>query len=373
LLSGYWSGVPAVREQGAWVPRRLWRRFVRYEAIDVPSGRTRWAPWVPALRQASGLLPQSLGARIDLLACRAFDRWAARRLHEPGATAVLACEISALTTFRRAKQLGMTTLLDAPSFHHAAQDRLHGFTEPPRVHRRITAVKDEEIRLADHVITVSSLARATYLDAGVAADKVHAVSLGADIALFEQRRGTEPATGRFRFLYCGAMLIRKGFDVLAAAFRDAVAKGLDAELCVIGPSGDAASHAKHVPRERLQLVGPLTQAALAEEMRAADCLVLPSRNDSFGMVVAESLACGVPAIVSDQVGARDLIEPGRTGFVVPAGDVGALTAVLLDCASRRSELRAMAGACRGVAETATWEAYHARLADLVSTFLAARA
>lgn len=373
LLAAYWSGVPSVREQGGWVPRSLWRHFVRYGPIDLPPKRAGWAPWVPALRRASDALPKAAATRVDYFACRAFDRWVARRLPRVTTDAVLACEISALETFRAAKSRGLVTLLDAPSFHHAAQDRLHGFTEPASVHRRITGVKDAEIALADHILTVSELARGTYLEAGVPAGKVHAVSLGADLGLFRARDAAAATVGPFRYVYCGAMLIRKGFDVLVAAFLAASARGLDAELRVIGPRGDAAPHAERLPRERVRLLGPLPQEAVAAEMRSADCLVLPSRNDSFGMVVAEALACGVPAIVSDQVGARDLVTPGRTGFVVPAGEAGPLADVLLDCASRRAELRAMTGACRAAAESATWEAYHTRLATLVSRLLDGRA
>ena len=61
---------------------------------------------------------------------------------------------------------------DAPSIHHATQDRLHGTTDSPDLHRRIVAVKDAEIALADHVLTVSELARRTYLDAGVPPEKL---------------------------------------------------------------------------------------------------------------------------------------------------------------------------------------------------------
>ena len=71
------------------------------------------------------------------------------------------------TTFRKAKRLGMPTILDAAATHHRTQDRFHGFAEPPALHRRITAVKDAEIALADHVLVVSELARRSYLEAGV--------------------------------------------------------------------------------------------------------------------------------------------------------------------------------------------------------------
>src|SRR4051794_35715631 len=103
MLAGYWAGVPAVEHHRRWVPDRLWRRFVRYAPVLLPADLVRWAPWVPALRRLGDRLPRRLRLWTDFLACRLFDRWAASRLR-PGATdAVVACEISALSTFRKAK------------------------------------------------------------------------------------------------------------------------------------------------------------------------------------------------------------------------------------------------------------------------------
>ena len=72
-----------------------------------------------------------------------------------------------------------------------------------------------------------------------------------------------------------------------------------------------------------------TRPSLAAELRRADCLVLPSRNDSYGMVVPEALASGLPVLVSDMVGAKDLVAEGQNGWVVPAGDAGALAERML--------------------------------------------
>ena len=144
MLAGYWSGVPAAG-------------FGRNSPVPLDPRRARSFPWTPALRRA--------GPWSDFLACRLFDRWAARGLREGGSAAVIACEISALATFERARRLGMTTLLDAPSIHHAAQDRLHGTADSPALHRRIVAVKDAEIALAWAYISISALGSAGSLSA----------------------------------------------------------------------------------------------------------------------------------------------------------------------------------------------------------------
>ena len=58
----------------------------------------------------------------------------------------------------------------------------------------------------------------------------------------------------------------------------------------------------------LEFHGPVSQSALAEAFRNSSLLVLPSLEEGFGLVVPQALSCGVPCVVSDRVGAKDLIE-----------------------------------------------------------------
>ncbi|MEA2695649.1 MAG: hypothetical protein QOJ16_5036 [Acidobacteriota bacterium] len=374
LLAGYWAGVPALAEQTARVPAVLRRRLGRYEPVPIAPSRSAWHPQTPALRRLGDLLLAPRGAAwTDYCACRRFDRWAARRLGSPragidaGIGAVIACEISALTTFERARRLGVTTILDAPSLHHQAQDRLHGTTDSPALHRRVTRVKDLEIALADHILTVSELARETYLEAGVPGERVHAVPLGADTGLFTP--AAEPRRGELRFLFSGATIRRKGFDLLLAAFDRVRAEEPGVELRIVGPRGDSFGLLGERAIPNISVLGPVGQHELAEEFRRADCLVLPSRNDSYGMVVAEALAAGLPVLVSEMVGAKTLVEPGRNGWIVPAGDVAALAERMLGCARNRDAVRGMRADCRRSAETATWPAYRRRFADLLRSLV----
>lgn len=375
MLAGYWAGVPAVERYRRRVPDRLWRRFVRYAPVPLPAERVRWAPWVPALRRLGDLaLPSRLATWTDFLACRLFDRWAAARLRPRTAGAVVACEISALSTFRKARRLGMVTVLDAAATHHRTQDRLHGFVEPPALHRRITAVKDAEIALADHVLTVSDLARQSYLEAGVPPERVHCVPLGVDVELFAP--GEEPEEARHgegaTFVFAGAASRIKGLDLLLAAFAQVRGAEPTARLLVIGPPGDASFLLGPPAPAGVSVLGPLSQSDLARQMQAADCLVLPSRNESFGMVVPEALAAGLPVLVSDRAGAAALVRDGQNGWVVPAGDAGALAGRMLHAAGHREELHRMREACRRSAAACGWPAYGERLTTLLRPLLGDR-
>ena len=85
--------------------------------------------------------------------------------------------------------------------------------------------------------------------------------------------------------------------------------------------------------ERVRFLGFVNQSGLPATYRGADCLVLPSQYEHFGLVVNEAFASGVPAIVSDACGAvGDLVQHGVTGLTYRSGDVATLAAHLGDLA-----------------------------------------
>jgi len=80
----------------------------------------------------------------------------------------------------------------------------------------------------------------------------------------------------------------------------------------------------------VHFLGFKNQSELPGLYAACDALVLPSTaRETWGLVVNEAMACGLPAVVSDEVGCSpDLIDPGRSGYTYPMGDVGALADAL---------------------------------------------
>jgi glycosyltransferase involved in cell wall biosynthesis len=108
--------------------------------------------------------------------------------------------------------------------------------------------------------------------------------------------------------------------------------------------------------DRVRFAGPRTGAALRRAYGAADALVLASRAETYGMVVAEGLAAGLPVIASDVGGVREALgrtDAGLPGLLVSPEDAGALAAALrvwLDDGDLRHRLRASAAARRATLE-----------------------
>jgi glycosyltransferase involved in cell wall biosynthesis len=169
-----------------------------------------------------------------------------------------------------------------------------------------------------------------------------------------------PGSGGTALLCVGALTPTKGQDLLVDALAEM--QDLPWTCTLVGPLRHTAhvdalraALARHGLTERVSLTGPLTGADLDAVYAAADLLVVPSRAETYGMVVTEALARGIPVLASDAGGLPETLghDPeGRVpGIVVPAARPAALGAALcrwlLDPALRDG-LRHTAGARRGM-------------------------
>jgi glycosyltransferase involved in cell wall biosynthesis len=341
-------------------------RPVRPSLRATLASRTVWRP-APAAIEMLGLklLPERAATRMAYRTYHAFDRGAARLVERLRPDAVVGYENGTLETFRAAERLGIPTILDAASVHHALQAA--GLGESA-FREETNARKDAEIALAGHILTCSTLARDSYVAAGVSAERVHTVPLGFEAGIFTPGLD-ERHEGPLRLAFVGRYTRVKGADLLADALDAIAAKGLPFELRLAADPANSDEEARLRLSAHGETLGKLPHEALPELYRWADALVLPSRFDSFGLVVLEALACGLPVIVSDRVGAKDFVEPGVNGLILPSGDVQALATTLEGFARDPAPLRAMRPAALASAREAEWAHYRRRAAATVGKIL----
>ncbi|MDB4724876.1 glycosyltransferase family 4 protein [Planctomycetota bacterium] len=239
--------------------------------------------------------------------------------------ALVAMSGMSLRTIRAAKKrFGATAFLERSSQHIEAQREIlqlapSGETVPDWVVRRELL----EYQEADQIVTLSSHCVETFLERGVPAEKVSRISLGVDTAQFSPRPYSRAAT--LRILFVGTWSYRKGCDILAEA-----AMGLEGvEVVHVGSIGDlnftAAPNFRHFDA--------VDEAKLVDYYGDADVFVLPSREDGFGVVLLQALACNRRVIASDCTGGPDLVrdfELGGTVRIVRAGSVDELRNALTD-------------------------------------------
>jgi len=158
----------------------------------------------------------------------------------------------------------------------------------------------------------------------------------------------------FCFIFAGKLQAKKHPLVLFKALEHLIRRRPDVQvhLLVVGtgalePDCRAAVAAGTLP---VTFAGFLNQSEMPAAYGAADALVLPSdHGETWGLVVNEAMACGLPAIVSDLVGcAEDLVLPGRTGMVVAFGDATALGTAMACMAADPAAAAAMGRAARSL-------------------------
>ncbi|MGI8916811.1 MAG: glycosyltransferase [Chloroflexota bacterium] len=120
--------------------------------------------------------------------------------------------------------------------------------------------------------------------------------------------------------------------------------------------------------EVVQLLGAVPQPELPRYYAAADCVVVPSHYESFGLVAVEAMACGTPVVASRVGGLGLSVKDGETGFLVPARDEAAF-ADRIGRLLRSPELIARMGCAAAVAGRAySWRAVADRIVNLYAQF-----
>ncbi len=170
-------------------------------------------------------------------------------------------------------------------------------------------------------------------------------------------------------LFVGRLLALKNVDKLISAFREVVAT-MSAQLVIIG-SGPEEANLRSLAETSLAagqilfkgFVGPRD---LPRWYCAADVFVLPSYDETWGVVVLEALACGCPAVVSDMVGSGpDVINSPEVGTIVPANDVPALRNAILKYLRQQMPPAHVAEVWEPVAHRMNHETVAKRLVDFL--------
>ncbi len=182
-------------------------------------------------------------------------------------------------------------------------------------------------RLSTRIVAVSQAVRESLIIHNIDARRIVVIENGIDLNRFHDVvpsnvRREKNLGDTFLFLFVGRLIHQKGVDILLNAF----ARVADAHLLIAGDGVERAaleerSHALGID-SRVTFLG--ARDDIPALMKTVDCFVLPSRWEGVGIVLFEAMASGLPIIVSDFGAAREVVNDGVSGLIVPIGDVDSL-------------------------------------------------
>lgn len=151
-----------------------------------------------------------------------------------------------------------------------------------------------------------------------------------DTGIFRLER--QEKTDGFRFVSAGHAEYRKGFDVLVAAFSRVCAVRDDCQLTIMGDGAELENIKRQIAglglMDRVCCTGYFRRGEFARKLNESDCFVLASRHETFGVVYAEAMCCGVPVIATRCGGTEGFIG-AEDGLMVDVDDVAGLAKTML--------------------------------------------
>lgn len=195
--------------------------------------------------------------------------------------------------------------------------------------------------MLDEVTAPSESTRRQLIENGLAPEKIKILRRWVDARVFSPEKKDPSIWEKYdfhadvKFIYVGRVSKEKNLSILSEAFRRLLSAECRAGLIIVGDGPYREELQEELSGYPALFTGFQTDEELYKLYASADVFVFPSATDTFGNVVLEAQSSGLPVIVSDEGGPRELMMDGHTGVVVKAGSVDALCDAMKTFMERR--------------------------------------
>lgn len=209
----------------------------------------------------------------------------------------------------------------------------------------------------DEVLVPSKSTQDQIIEKGISPDKIKPLLRWVDVDVFSPKKRNPQVwekynlNGAIKLLYVGRVSKEKNLDLLAHAFIDTIKAGFVSHLIIVGDGPFRVELESKLKGYPVVFTGYLAGEELATFYASSDVFVFPSTFDTFGNVVLEAQASGLPVIVSDKGGPKELMIPNETGYVIKANDKSALVDALISLVTNAETVKTMGKKARQFTET----------------------
>jgi len=330
-------------------------------------------PFFELLREAAERLNIS-SFPLDIYTINQIHDWyVSNRLSRLKPDVVIGSETASYRTFQKARELGITTVLDVPSVHFEFINKLRAdykefnltFNDTNTYLKKESA-KYREYKYADYIICISQFAKSTIGVDLYDKDRIFVVNLGYDNNIFKPKKSYNISKALLKIIYVGNISVRKGIKVLIKALQ--ILNDRKIELILVGNLIDCNITSENTSIN-FKHIAYCNHNELAKLYQEADLFILPTYMDGWGMVLVEAMSCGTPVITTENAGSKEAITNGEDGFIVPAGDAESLADKILYFYDNRNEIERFGKKARKKAELYTWDSYGGKIKDIVDSIM----
>lgn len=296
---------------------------------------------------------------------RLFSRWAARQLRREEWDVVRSWSGSSEELLVALANTPTLRILTRGSAHIQVQaDLLAGEEERTGVPQErpsawMIAREQREYDLTDLIVVLSSFAQRSFLEAGVPPAKVVLNPLGVEVNSFrpsarivETRCRRIRSSQPLRVLYVGSLSFQKGMWDLAQVVHKL--HGENFEFRLVGPHPPETAMLRNGLNSTAQLVPKQPQSMLPRQYAWGDVFIFPTIQDGFAAVLTQASAGALPIITTTNCSGPDIVDEGKSGWVVPIRDPGAMIKRLHWCDRHREQLATMVESIYRAFRPRTW-------------------
>jgi len=220
-----------------------------------------------------------------------------------------------------------------------------------------------EAETADYILVGSQLAKASFVENGCDPEKIYIAYYGCDTQLFQPGNERRSSDRPFNIIFVGSPSIAKGYHYMLMTLKGL--QDLDLEVNCCGLSQRKGIQIESIGNIRVNSMGYRSQEQLAQIMRKADLLFHPSILDSFSLTCLEAMSSAVPVLTTNLVGASEIIDHERDGFVVQSGDIEAMQSVVRFLYNNSQAKYQIGISAREKALLHTWEDYQEDVVKII--------
>jgi glycosyltransferase involved in cell wall biosynthesis len=234
--------------------------------------------------------------------------------------------------------------------------------------REIIAREQAEYELADFIALPTNFTKKTFIDKGIAENKLIVNPYGVDLKDFTYNENLKDKSDTLNILFVGAFCVRKGAKTFLQIV-DKLKENTKIRFQIVG-SMEKGLEEKIAPylNKNLFYQPSIPQKELNGFYQKADIFLFPSYEEGMAYVTLQAMACGLTLLVSNNSGAGMVVEHGKTGFLFEPEETEKYVETILLLAKNKDLCRKIGGEVHSKVKTGfTWDDYGKRCVESLKT------